>query len=81
MDNIIVNRLDRQNMQNNGKHLSSPPVFNGVRVTLSLVLCVMCCRSLVVLFPWTIVLSALLRFMDSEYPFGIFKLFSVTTQK
>ena len=28
------------------KHLSSPPVFNGVRVTRSLVLCVLFCRSL-----------------------------------
>ena len=29
-------------------YLSSPPVFSGVRVTQSLVLCVMCCRSLFV---------------------------------
>ena len=31
------------------EHLSSPPVFSGVRVTQSLVLCVMFCRSLFVL--------------------------------
>ena len=31
------------------EHLSSPPVFSGVRVTRSLVLCVMFCRSLFVL--------------------------------
>ena len=31
------------------EHLSSPPDFNGVRVTQSLVLCVMFCRSLFVL--------------------------------
>ena len=30
------------------EHLSSPPVFSGVRVTRSLVLCVMFCRSLFV---------------------------------
>jgi hypothetical protein len=128
------------------EHLSSLPVFSGVHVTQSLVLCVFCrslfilsqlnnllvfilfcnnnkwlvfisinletiqgdqqqkivsliikytcnsimsifsfmcvfCRSLFILFRLDIVLSALLRFMDSDYPFGIFKLFSVTTQK
>ena len=31
------------------EHLSSPPVFSGVRVTRSLVLCVVLCRSLFVL--------------------------------
>ena len=30
------------------EHLSSPPVFSGVRVTQSLVLCVMFCRSLLI---------------------------------
>jgi hypothetical protein len=35
----------------------------------------MFCRSLFVLFLLAIVLSALLRFTDSDYPFGIFKLF------
>ena len=55
------------------KHLSSPPVFSGVRVTRSLVLCVCfvdCCLSFV-LFLLAIVLYVLLRYMDS----GIFKLF------
>ena len=50
--------------------LSSPPVFSGVRVTRSLVLCVIFCRSLFVLL--AIVLSVL-----SDYPFGTFKLFFV----
>jgi hypothetical protein len=52
-------------------------VFRGVRVTRSLVLCVMFCRSLFVvfiLFLLDIVLSVL-RFTDSNYPFDIFKLF------
>ena len=53
------------------EHLSSPPVFSGViRVTRSLVLCVMFCRSLFVLlyfFLLGIVLSVLLRFTDSGY--------------
>ena len=49
------------------EHLSSSPGFSGVRVTLSLVLCVMFCRSLFVLFLLVIVLSVLLRI----YRFGL----------
>ena len=56
-------------------HLSSPPVFSVVPVTQSLVVCV--CRSLFVplsFFFWQ--LSCLLFFdLDSDYSFGIFKLF------
>jgi hypothetical protein len=44
------------------EHLSSPPVFTRVRVTRSLALCIMFCRSLFVLFLLTIVLSVLLSF-------------------
>ena len=59
------------------EHLGSPPVFSGVRVTQSLVLCV--CYVYVfcpfVLFLLAIVLSVLLWYMDSDYPFGISKLF------
>ena len=51
------------------------PCFSGVRATWSLVLCVIFCRSLFVLFRLAIVLSALLRFTDVDYPFGIYKLF------
>ena len=53
------------------------PVFSGVRVTPSLVVCVIC-RSLFVLmfFFFFVILSFfLLRFTDSDYLFGIFKLF------
>ena len=59
------------------EHLSSPPVFGGVRVTRSLVLCVCFvdpCLSFCA-FRLAIVLSVLLRFTDYDYPFGIFKLF------
>ena len=35
----------------------------------------MFCKSLLVLFLLAIVLSVLLRYTDSDYPFGIFKLF------
>jgi hypothetical protein len=48
----------------------STPVFSVVRVTPSLVLCVMFverCLSFV-LFLLTIVLSVLLRYADSDYP-------------
>ena len=54
------------------EHLSSPPVFSGVRVTRSLVLCVV--RPFL-LFLLAIVLSVLVRYTDSDYPFGIFKPF------
>ena len=50
------------------EHLSLPPVFSGVRVTRSLILCVMFCSSLFVLFLLAIVLFVVLRFTDSDYP-------------
>jgi hypothetical protein len=53
------------------EHLRSPPVFSGVRVTRSLVLCV--CFVNRCLFFCTP--SVLLRYTDSDYPFGIFNLF------
>ena len=59
------------------EHPSSPPVFSGVRATRSLVLCV-CFVDVVcpfVLFLLAIALSVLLRYTDSDHPFGIFKLF------
>jgi len=61
-------------------HLSSPPVFSGIRVTRSIVLCVILCRSLFVLlsfFSWPLCFLSFfdVRFMDSDNPFGIFKIF------
>ena len=50
--------------------MSSPPAFSGVRVALSLVFCVVFCRSLFVLFLFAIVLSDL-RCMAADYPCGI----------
>jgi hypothetical protein len=53
--------------------------FSWVRVTQSLVLSVMFCRSLFVLlylFLFAMLLSVLLRFTDSDYHSGIFKLLS-----
>ena len=55
------------------EHMSSLPGFLwGSSYSIFSFMC-MFCRSLFVLL--TNVLSLLLRFMDSDYPFGIFKLF------
>ena len=51
------------------------PGFSGVRVARSLVFYAMLYRSFFFLFVLTIVLSVLLRIMDTDYPFVIFKLF------
>jgi hypothetical protein len=56
------------------EHLSSPPVFSGVRVIRSLVLCVCFVNRCMSFCPFSLVLCVLLRFTDSDYPFGIFKL-------
>ena len=55
--------------------------FSGVCVTRTSVLCEMFCRSLLALFLLAIVLSVLHRFMNSDYPFGIFKLFVILYYK
>ena len=58
-----------------GAPVTSPLFFCGVGITRSLILCVCfvdCCFGLFLL---AIVFSVLLRFTDSGYPFGIFKLF------
>ena len=55
------------------EHLSSPPVFSRVRVTRSLVLCV--CFVDRCLYFFFQPLCCLLRYTDSDFPFGIFKLF------
>ena len=53
-------------------HLRSPPVFSEVRVAQSLILCVCFVDRCLSFCP---VLSVLLWFTDSDYPFGIFNLF------
>ena len=58
----------------------STPGFNRARVARSFVFCVMFCRSLFalfVLFILAIMLSVLPRFTDSDYLFGIYKLFFI----
>ena len=75
--------LDEQELLTLPEHLSSPPVISGVRVTRSLVLCV--CFEIVVcpfvLFILATVLSVLLRFTASDYPYDIFKLFTLKRSK
>ena len=56
--------------------MCSPLIFSGVHVVRVLVFYVVFCRTLwFVLFRLSIVLYLLLRFMDSDYHFGIFNLF------
>ena len=59
------------------EHLSSPPLISGVRVARSLVFYVVLCRSLLSFCPFSLadVFSVRLRFTDSNYLFGISKLF------
>ena len=56
-------------LDHNLKHLSSPSVFIGVRVTRSLFLCVFFIDRYLSFctFFWAIVLSVLLRYTDSDY--------------
>jgi hypothetical protein len=83
----FVTRLTRQLLLVNyeqltlPQHQSSPPVFSGVRVTRSQVLCVCFvdrCLSFCIFFLLAIVLSV--RYMDYDCPFGIFKLFLCITR-
>ena len=73
----VQDKLVELRLLTHPEHLSSPPVFSGVRVTQSLVLCVMFWRSLLVLlsfFFWLCwCLSFDLRFLItlvSDYPSG-----------
>ena len=50
MESTIYHVQVDQELLTLSEHLSSPPIFNGVRVTRSLGLCVMFCRSMFVLF-------------------------------
>jgi hypothetical protein len=68
--------LVEQELLTHPEHMSSPPVFSGVRFTRSLVLCICFvnrCLSFCT-FSCGHCLSVL-RFTDSDYSFGIFKLF------
>lgn len=58
-------------------HMSSPWILSGVRFARSLVFCVMLCGSLFVLFRLALALFVLIRLMDCNYPFCIFKLVTV----
>ena len=72
MANVIL-LLVEQELPNLPEHLISSPVFSGVRVTRSLVLCVCFVDRCLAFYTFilAIVLSVLLRYTDSDYPFGI----------
>jgi hypothetical protein len=57
------------------EHMSSPSIFSGVRVTRSLVWYVCFVDRCLSFCTFSFVLSVLLRYTDSDCPFGIFKLF------
>ena len=59
------------------EHLSSPPVFSGVHVTRSLALCVCFIYCCLFFCPCSFGHCVVCSFSiyDSDYPFGIFKLF------
>ena len=60
------------------EHLSSPMIFSGIRVTRSLVLYVCFvdrCLSFCTFSLGHCVVCSSSRYTDSDYPFGIFKLF------
>jgi len=62
----IANMLHKKTDYTLLEYLSSPPVFTRIRVTRSLVLCLVVCRSLFVVFRPAIMLSVFLRFTDSD---------------
>jgi len=58
------------------EYLRSSPVFSAIRVTRSLVLCVCFVDRYLSFCTFSFaVLSVLLRYTDSDYPFGILQLF------
>jgi hypothetical protein len=69
-----LSHVEQQELPAFTEHLSSP---GGVCVARSLVFCVMCWKSLFILFCLPMVLCVLLQLMASDYPFDIFKLFLI----
>jgi hypothetical protein len=67
-------RIVEQELPTLPEHLSSPPFLVGSCFSIFSFMS-MFCRSLFVLLYLAIVLSVLLRYTDSDYRFGIFKLF------
>jgi len=68
--------LVEQELSTLPENMISIPVLDSVRVTQSLIFCVLFCRSLFVLWSDLLVaavLSVLLRFTFSDYSFGISK--------
>jgi len=72
--NFLITPLISSNSSYPSRASEFNPGFCGVHGALSLVFCVVFCRSLFWCFFLSIVLSVL-QFTDSDYPFDIFKLF------
>ena len=72
--NFLITSLVSSNSSYPSRASELNPSFCGVHGAWSLVFCVVFCRSLFLFFFFSIVLSVL-WFTDSDYPFGIFKLF------
>ena len=68
-------RLVEQELLTLPEQLISPPIFNGVRVTRSLGLCICFVDRCLSFCTFSFGHFVLLRYTDSDYPFGIFKLF------
>ena len=71
--------IDMEELFTLPEHLSSPPVFSWVRVALSLVFCVVFCRSLFFVFFCPFSFGHCVVCPSSNYGciFGIFKLFLI----
>ena len=71
-----------QGLPNLPEHLISHLLFSGVRVARSLVLCVCLVDRCLSFCPFCFghCLSVLLRFMDSDYLFDIFKFFLINAR-
>ena len=72
-----LRRLLKQKLHTLPEHMSSPSVFSGVRVTRSLVLYVCFVDRCLSFSTSSFGRCVLLRFTDSDYSFGIFKLFFI----
>jgi hypothetical protein len=64
--------LENQELSTLLEHMSSPPVFSGIRITRSLVLCVCFVDSCLSFCPFSFGHCFV---CPSDYPFALFKLF------
>ena len=73
---MVTNAHAKQGLLTTPEHMRLSVFFNGAHFAGSLVFCILFCSSLFVnFFLFAIVMSALIRFPVSDYPFGIFNFF------